>query len=152
MPHYLWVSGERGDCIIYIIILIVSLCVVRCLMMSLSLKQEKIDSYAKQLPELPYLEYEEIRKLFVYTDDHLYSEHTIMPKEIKSKNDFKASFNNLMNAQIKADRTRQVLYVNKLAIFMIKYYGKFILEYGNNREKAVFKNNINLLKMNGFIK
>lgn len=74
---------------IYIIILIISLYAVRCLMMSLSLKQEKIDSYAKQLPELPYSEYEEIRQLFIYTDDHLYSNYTIMPKEIKSKNDFK---------------------------------------------------------------
>ena len=138
---------------IFLIIGIIIFCyLLRCLVMSSSLKQEDIDSYANQIPEFPYLEYEEIRKLFIYTDDHIYSNYTIMPKDIKNENDFKASYNNLMNAQIKADRTRQVLYVNKLAIFMIKYYGEFILRYGNNREKAVFKNNINLLKMNGIIK
>jgi len=137
---------------IYIIILIISFCFIKFFIMSLSLSQKKIDSYANQLPELSYMEYEEIRALFIYTDDHMYSNYTIMPKEIKNKNDFKASFNNLINAQIKADRTRQVLYVNKLAIFMIKYYGKFILVYGNIREQAAFKSNIKLLKMNGFIK
>lgn len=138
--------------LIFIIGIIILVYQLRCLVISSSLKQEDIDSYANQIPEFPYPEYEEIRRLLIYTDDHIYSNYTIMPKDIKNENDFKASYNNLMNAQIKADRTRQVLYVNKLAIFMIKYYGKFILIYGNNREKMVFKNNINLLKMNGFIR
>lgn len=110
---------------IFIIGIIIFVYQLRCLVISSSLKQEDIDSYANQIPEFPYPEYEEIRRLLIYTDDHIYSNYTIMPKDIKNENDFKASYNNLMNAQIKADRTRQVLYVNKLAIFMIKYYGKF---------------------------
>ncbi len=138
--------------ILVVIVLIILYFAIRKSIMASSLTQEDIDSYVKELPEFSYSQYEEVRELFMYTDDHIYSQYTIMPKDIRNENDFKASFHNLMNAEMAADKNRQVLYVNKLAIFMIKYYGKYILKYGNNGEKAVFKNNINLLKMNNLLK
>lgn len=72
-------------------------------------------------------------------------------REVSSESDFHLSFEALMDVEIMFDQMQNKLGVNQCAWYMVKYYGNLIFKYGNKAEKAVFQNNVILLKLSGAI-
>ena len=70
---------------------------------------------------------------------------------IENEDDFHLSFEVLLYVQTTFDIERNVIAVNQIAMFMVRYYGEFIIKYGNEKERAFFANNIKLLKINKII-
>lgn len=136
---------------VIVVIVVIVMLIVRPLLMSKELEQYDIDDYIKQLDEMS----DELQ-IHIFTamlsGDTARREGNIPSyREIRNEDDFHISFEALMDVEIMYDSMREVLAVNQCAWYMVKYYGKLVMKYGNNREKAVLNNNIKLLKLNKII-
>ena len=134
--------------ILFIVIGYVFINFILFIMNVCSVNHGKVIAYYERIPFFPQEVFNEIVDFIriVHGNDF------IIPAKINNKRDFHESFNALISAMHEADRVRRnVKLVNMLAIFMVKYYGVFIVEWGTLSEKGVFGNCVRLLKMNGLL-
>lgn len=114
---------------------------------------EELINYSEQLEEMS----EEVKRecyiaLATFTDTARLFGNVKEYKNIENASAYKISIRALIDALYEADRKREIMVVNALAYYMVKYYTKLIIKYGSNAERGVLVNSIKLLKLNGFLK
>jgi len=134
--------------ILFIVIVYIFINFILFIMNVCSVNYGKVIAYYERIPFLPQEVFYEIVDFICI----VHGDNFIRPTEINNESDFHESFNALISAMYEADRVRRnVKFVNMLAIFMVKYYGIFIVEWGTLSEKGVFGNCVRLLKMNNIL-
>ena len=116
------------------------------------LKDKEIKKYINQLDEMNEKLKTSIVENMLNSDlGSRYGTYLPFYFDIKDEKDFHRSFEVLLSIQTKFDLEDNPVAVNQLAWFMVKYYGEHIIKYGNDKEKALFVNNIKLLKLSKLI-
>ena len=136
---------------IYIILLVVAIILLRFFFLGSQLTKSKVEEYAKNLDPIPSHQFAFIESTLSRISKQKYMCGRMMPNEIRDEDDFHFSFDLATEALFIADRMREPEIVNLLAWFIVKYYARYIIEYGNYSEKSVYLNNVKLLKFNGFL-
>lgn len=138
--------------ILILIILFIIIDSIYQMFLKTSFSNEKLIHYSELLDDLPCSVIAECKLILSTTSTASFYGTIKDYNSINNKEDYKIVIQALIDALYDADRKRNVLLVNLLAHYMVKYYTKYIVRYGNFSEKSVLRNMTALLKKNGILK